>query len=124
MEARLRKMVRERARERCEYCNLSQDDSALSFHIEHIIPKQHGGQTALENLALACPNCNLHKGPNLTGYDPDTGKICTLFHPRQHEWGDHFERYQGRISGTTAMGRTTVWLLEMNREEQQNLRLD
>ena len=77
--------VRERAGNTCEYCRLHQDDSPLAvLHNEHIIPKIHGGTDDLDNLALACIDCNLHKGPNLTGIDPATGTVTELFHPRQH----------------------------------------
>lgn len=71
MNERTKARVRERAGYRCEYCHLSQDDSPLAaLHIEHIIPRAHGGTDHLDNLALACIDCNLHKGPNLTGLDP------------------------------------------------------
>src|SRR6266853_608587 len=78
--------VRERARNACEYCGLHQDDSPLAaLHIEHIIPKVHGGSDDLDNLALACVDCNLHKGTNLTGIDPETTAVTQLFHPR-YKW--------------------------------------
>ena len=115
--------VRERAGNACEYCQLDQDDSPLAvLHIEHVIPKIHGGSDDLENLALACIDCNLHKGPNLTGIDPDTGAVSELFHPRRHVWADHFA-WQGiyLVSGT-AIGRTTIRVLNMNSEDQLALR--
>jgi hypothetical protein len=37
------------------------------FQIDHIIARQHGGATELENLALACIHCNRFKGPNMLG---------------------------------------------------------
>ena len=114
MNAELRRRVIARAAGRCEYCSLSQDRVPLVFHIEHIIPRQHGGPTELENLALACGNCNQHKGPNLTGLDPDTGSLCRLFHPRQDTWAAHFRRSGGLVLGITSTGRTTVWVLDMN----------
>jgi 5-methylcytosine-specific restriction endonuclease McrA len=122
ISAGLRKLVKERASDRCEYCGLHQDHSILSLHVEHIIPKQHGGASVLENLALACPGCNLHKGPNLTGIDPDTRETERLFHPRQDIWQEHFQVVEGRITGQTAIGRTTVWALAMNDEDQVCLR--
>jgi HNH endonuclease len=115
--------VRERADNRCEYCHLRQEDSPLaSLHIEHIIPKAHGGEDDLDNLALACIDCNLHKGPNLTGVDPETGQITGLFHPRHHRWQDHFEWHGIFLAGKTAVGRTTVRVLNMNSEDQLTLR--
>ena len=36
----------------------------------------------MDNLALACIDCNLHKGPNLTGIDPETNQV-TRSNPEQ-----------------------------------------
>ena len=54
MDAALLAHVRQRAGNRCEYCRIHQDHVALRLHIEHIIPKQHGGTDDSSNLALAC----------------------------------------------------------------------
>jgi 5-methylcytosine-specific restriction endonuclease McrA len=92
MNERTKARVRERAGYRCEYCQLEQNDSPLAaLHIEHIIPKAHGGTDDPDNLALACIDCNLHKGPNLTGVDPQTKQITQLFHPRRDKWDEHFK---------------------------------
>ncbi len=115
--------VRQRANHRCEYCHLHQDDSPLAaLHIEHITPKKHDGTDDTENLALACIDCNLHKGPNLTGIDPDTEEITVLFHPRQQQWEDHFQWNGSFIVGLTAIGRTTVRVLNMNSDDQLSFR--
>jgi hypothetical protein len=87
MDASLRRVVRQRAENRCEYCRIHQaDDPFYSFHIEHIQPRQHGGSDHQDNLALACYHCNRHKGPNLTGIDPEFGQIVRLFDPRRNLW--------------------------------------
>lgn len=122
MTAALRRMARGRAGGHCEYCRLPQESSMLPFHIEHIVPRQHGGVTSEDNLALACPHCNLHKGPNLTGIDPDSGEICRLFHPRRDLWVDHFRAESTRIEGRSAIGRSTAWVLGLNAEDQLRLR--
>jgi hypothetical protein len=42
--SQIRTLVRERAQNACEYCHLHQDDSPLAaLHVEHVIPKVHGG---------------------------------------------------------------------------------
>lgn len=124
MDAQTRARVRERAGHRCEYCQLHQDDSPLAaLHIEHIIPKVHGGTDDLENLALACIDCNLHKGTNLSGVDPASGEITKLFHPRRESWEAHFMWRGNEIVGRSASGRTTVRVLQMNSEDQLALRL-
>jgi HNH endonuclease len=122
MDARLRQLVRQRADSRCEYCGLIQEQEPLPFHIEHIVPRQHGGTDQEGNLALACHHCNLHKGPNLAGLDPQTGGLTPLFHPRRDKWQDHFARRAGEISGLTAVGRATVRLLKMNENGRIELR--
>jgi hypothetical protein len=87
----------------------------LPFEIDHIIAQQHGGETKPSNLAWACFSCNKHKGPNLSGIDPKTGKPVWLFNPREQKWSRHF-RWKGlRIVGRTAVGRATAVVLSFNR---------
>lgn len=123
MDEQLRALVRSRARSRCEYCTLKQSDQHFHrFHVEHIVPQKHGGATIEGNLCLACRNCNLHKGPNLTGIDPETGLVTELFHPRKQRWGEHFQFENAAIVGITSTGRTTVRVLSMNDDDQLELR--
>ena len=124
MTRALQELVRVRAGNRCEYCQLAQADSPLAaLHIEHIRPLKHGGTDTPENLCLACIDCNLHKGPNLTGIDPDTGAVTELFHPRRQSWAEHFAWRGLHLIGRTAVGRTTIRVLNMNSDEQIELRL-
>ena len=123
MDPALRELVRDRAGARCEYCHLPQQFSELQFHLEHIIPRQHGGSNNAENLALACPECNLLKGPNLTGVDPTTQRVVRLFHPRRDKWTEHFLQDGARISGKTPVGRVTVSLLKMNDPQRLEVRM-
>ncbi|MEQ1752479.1 MAG: HNH endonuclease signature motif containing protein [Prosthecobacter sp.] len=123
MNAQTKQMVRERAGNRCEYCRLQQQHEPLvRFHIEHVIARQHEGGDEPGNLALACFNCNVHKGTNLAGIDPDSNQLERLFNPRLDDWEIHFDRNDAWIVGKTAIGRTTVWLLEMNSDERVELR--
>ena len=116
--------VRRRARDRCEYCALEQRYSPdARLHIEHIRPRKHGGTDDLENLCLACAECNLRKGTNLPGIDPDTDPVTELFHPRRHRWAEHFEWDGVRIVGKTAIGRTSVVVLDLNSDDQIEIRL-
>ena len=86
----------------------------MPFHIDHVIARQHGGQTVFSNLALACLHCNRHKGPNIAGRDPDTGKLVRLFDPREHHWIDHFDWAGAELVGKTSIGRTTIGVLGIN----------
>ena len=114
MQIELDRLVRERARHHCEYCLMPQIIRRLRFPIDHIRSFQHGGETAPDNLALCCGRCNLHKGPNIAGIDPQTGKVTRLFHPRTDRWSRHFRWVGVEIAGLTAVGRTTVYVLAMN----------
>ena len=123
MDATTKRLVRERAGNLCEYCRLHQDHSPLAtLQIEHINPRKHGGTDALENLALACIDCNLSKSSNIAGRDPDTSQITPLFNPRVDSWSDHFEFEGAHIVGKTPVGRTTIYVLNMNSDYQLEFR--
>ncbi len=111
MNEALRQLVRDRAGAVCEYCRMPQVAYRARFQIEHVVAVQHGGPTRPDNLALACQQCNRHKGPNLAGLDPDTGQLTRLFHPRTDAWADHFAWTGHILIGRTAVGRTTVTVL-------------
>lgn len=114
MDRKLDREVRERALYRREYCHLPQSCSRLTFPIDHIIARQHGGPTESQNLALCCGRCNQHKGPNVSGIAPDTGQLTRLFDPRRDVWNEHFQ-YEGAIlRGITDIGRITVMVLNIN----------
>src|SRR5688572_11901366 len=118
-----RELVRGRAGNRCEYCRLPQ--SALpfaTFHVEHIVARQHGGSDDADNLALSCDRCNAFKGTNLTSIDPGTQAVVELFNPRKHAWPDHFRQAGFEIEGLSDIGRVTVRLLNMNARRRVQLR--
>jgi 5-methylcytosine-specific restriction endonuclease McrA len=52
--AALRRQVRERAGECCEYCRIPESLTWAVHPIDHIISEKHGGLTTADNLALAC----------------------------------------------------------------------
>ena len=124
MNSAIRRLVFERALHRCEYCHLPQAAAPfIAFHVEHIVALQHLQDDSENNLALACPDCNRYKGPNLTSVDPETRQLVRLFHPRQDRWEDHFE-YQGPlIIGLSDIGTATVRLLDMNSRQRILMRL-
>ena len=125
MNAALREFVRQRASGRCEYCLLPQAAAPFfAFHMEHIRAQQHGGQDVELNLALACPDCNAFKGPNLTSVDSHTDAVVLLFNPRNQDWDDHFVRQEALILGVTPTGRATVDLLNFNEVERVEMRVE
>jgi len=87
------------------------------MEIDHIIPESLGGLTEEDNLWLACPLCNNHKGDRIAALDPETGEIVRLFNPRFQNWNDHFawNEASDKIIGLTSNGRATVIALNVNR---------
>ena len=116
--AELRRLIRDRAGHRCEYCLIHQDDAFLPHEPDHIIAVKHRGETIEGNLAWTCYVCNRAKGSDLASIDQTTGQIVRLFNPRTDSWGDHLELIKdGSIEAKTAIGRVTVALLSLNRPE-------
>lgn len=116
-----RQIVRNRAMDRCEYCHLAQTSFPLvTFHVEHVIARQHGGSDETDNLCLSCHWCNLFKGPNLSSLV--NAELTRLFNPRTDDWHDHFAVADGFISGTSPIGVATASLLNMNDADRVKLR--
>lgn len=93
-----------------------------TFHVEHVTPRCRGGSTALDNLAWACPGCNLGKGDRVEAPDPQTGRPEPLFNPRRASWSDHF-RWEGHaIVALTPAGRATLAALNLNRPRRVVIR--
>jgi len=122
--ASLKRAVINRARGCCEYCRSQTRFAMQSFAVEHIIPLHAEGKTVLENLALACEGCNSHKHTKTQAFDPVSGNVAPLFHPRQQRWHQHFRWNDDstKIFGLTPTGRATIEALQMNRKGLVNLR--
>lgn len=86
----------------------------LPFQVDHIIAKQHGGTTVIENLAWSCMHCNKRKGPNIAGIDPITRQQVALFNPRRQSWPRHFVWEGPVVRGRTRSARATIAVLAMN----------
>ena len=120
----LRRLVVQRANNRCEYCGLSQFGQVATFHIDHIIPRMAGGKTQEENRALACVSCSLRKGARQNLKDVETGQFASIFNPRQQTWKEHFAWDGIRIIGRTATGRATLQALDLNRPTMLAIRAE
>ena len=112
--AALRRQVWERASGLCEYCLLHERDDWVSFQIEHIVSKKHGGHTHLSNLALACLDCNVAKGSDLGSVTRPTGRLIPFFNPRQEKWTNHFRLSEHRVVPLTETGEVTCRILGFN----------
>lgn len=116
--AELRRSVRLRARDCCEYCLIPESMTLAVHEIDHIIAEKHGGPTDADNLALACALCNGFKGSDLASIDAETGAIVPLINPRRDRWTEHFHLVAGRIEPLTPSGRATVRLLQLNHPDR------
>jgi hypothetical protein len=117
--SRQREIVRQQADDCCEYCRLPEGNGVISFHVDHIIAIKHGGQDEIDNLCLACYQCNAYKGSDIAGFDPATGGLSRLYHPRQQLWDEHFQlKVDATIVALTPEGRTTAHLLRFNEESR------
>jgi hypothetical protein len=114
MDRKTEHIVRLRGGGVCEYCRLPEVVSHLPFPLDHIIARQHRGPSSEENLALSCPECNLHKGPNIASIDSETGELVRLFHPRRDRWSEHFAWRGAILDGITPVGKATVRVLGIN----------
>ena len=114
LSTELRRQVRARAGNRCEYCLLAEEDAHFPHEPDHIIARKHGGASTLENLALACFDCNRFKGSDIASLDTVTGEIVALFNPRTEIWNEHFKLDGGGIAPLTSFGRVTEETLRFN----------
>jgi hypothetical protein len=110
----LRTLVQARARFRCEYCLIHEEDAHFPHQPDHIIASKHRGPTHEDNLAWACYVCNLLKGSDIASVDLETGQIVRLFNPPTDPWIGHFRLEGARIHALTPEGRVTEYLLQFN----------
>jgi 5-methylcytosine-specific restriction endonuclease McrA len=124
ISSKTRRKVFERAKGFCEYCRSDSRFSGSSFEVEHILPESVGGNSELENLALACHGCNLFKSNKTEFFDSATEKTVRLFNPRIDDWTEHFAWSSDftEMVGLTAIGRATIEALKLNREGLVNKR--
>jgi hypothetical protein len=118
MAAALRNQIRQRAADRCEYCQLPQKCTILPHEVDHIRSDKLHGATTLQNGAWSCAQCNRAKGPNASGFDPLTDKLVRLFHPRKDRWDKHFAWDGPVLVGATRIGRATIDVLRINHADR------
>jgi hypothetical protein len=54
MDAALTRLIWQRAKGQCEYCQMPQAADDDPFEIDHIIARKHRGPTVAGNLCLSC----------------------------------------------------------------------
>ena len=118
----LRSLVRARAKNRCEYCLLHEEDSDLAHEPDHVIASKHRGRTREENLAWSCFECNRHKGSDVGSFDVESTSFVRLFNPRMDEWSNHFRLEGPYIVPLTPEARVTEFLLQLNDPDRVDTR--
>jgi hypothetical protein len=58
-------------------------------------------QTMKRTCVCAVLSVIVHKGPNLSSIDPETGNVTPLFNPRLQTWNEHFVLEGVHIKGLT-----------------------
>lgn len=113
---RIRHLVRERAENRCEYCQSHQDYVMGQLQIDHVWPVMRGGDSHPDNLCLACELCNQYKWTQTHYVDPETNQVIALYNPRHQSWPENFQWSENGtfIQGRTPCGRATVLALRLN----------
>jgi len=62
--------------------------------------------------------------PQFIGHRPRIGKLTRLFNPRIDVWAEHFIWNDAILTGQTAIGRTTIAVLQINHPEAKSQRVD
>lgn len=116
----LRRAVRERAENRCEYCRIHENDTEFGCEVDHIISEKHMGRTELDNLALSCFFCNRNKGSDIGSVrSSEDSEIIRFFNPRADVWSEHFAFDARRqIVPATDIGRVTARIFGFNAENR------
>jgi hypothetical protein len=72
--------VFERDANTCQYCNRIFDRSDLN--LDHVMPRDRGGQTTWENIVCSCIPCNTRKGNRL----PHEAGMQLIRKPKRPKW--------------------------------------
>lgn len=72
--------VFERDKNTCQYCN--QVFPREMLNLDHVLPRDRGGQTTWENIVCSCIPCNTRKGNRL----PHEAKMSLAQKPKRPKW--------------------------------------
>jgi hypothetical protein len=104
--------VRQRANCACEYCGVTETDTAGQLTVDHFQPRACGGTDGLENLLYCCYRCNLYNAD----YWPAEPADPVLWNPRRDPRDAHLLLLvDGTLYPITATGEFTLRRLRLNR---------
>ena len=72
--------VFERDKNTCQYCAKTLDRAELN--LDHVLPRERGGQTTWENIVCSCIPCNTRKGNRL----PHEAGMQLIRRPKRPKW--------------------------------------
>ncbi len=108
----------------CCYCGLPDPAvHGLDWDVEHITPRKLHPEFMFtpENLAVACRECNGHKGSKETLLDPSasayplTADAFLIVHPHFDDWAEHILRDHLAYAAFTPRGEWTIKECNLNR---------
>ncbi|NCC33474.1 MAG: hypothetical protein EOM24_15875 [Chloroflexia bacterium] len=113
LSAELRLLVRERAHYACEYCGVTETDSAGELTIDHHQPPRKGGTVDdRQNLVYCCVRCNQYK----SDYWPIQPHDPPLWNPRSEPRTEHMlSLADGTLYPISPCGTFTIRRLRLNR---------
>ncbi|MEM6279823.1 MAG: HNH endonuclease [Verrucomicrobiota bacterium] len=79
-----RQTVFERDKFTCQYCGKQFENHELN--LDHVIPREKGGETTWENVVCSCIRCNTRKANKL----PAQANMLPLNEPRKPRWRPFF----------------------------------
>lgn len=113
IDSKIKELVRQRADFKCEFCGVSEVDTAGKLTIDHYLPISKSGTDDFSNLVYCCVKCNNFK----YNYSPVLATDIPLFNPRTEEYKNHFISLQsGILQVITSIGRFTINRLKLNRK--------
>jgi len=108
----VRDRLRRRAGFACEFCGVTETDTAGEMTVDHFRPRSQGGEDSVDNLLYCCYRCNLFKAD----YWPQKDSDAPLWNPRCDPAETHFISLDdGTIHAISPTGRFTIERLRLNR---------
>ncbi len=112
ISAEFRDRVRQRAQFACEFCGVSETDTAAQLTIDHFQPRTQGGSDDFDNLIYCCHRCNEYKAD----YWPAKPTEPMLWNPRREIFDTHFlPLADGTLYAKTPTGEFTLRRVRLNR---------
>ena len=104
--------VRRRADFACEFCGVTEINTAGEMTVDHFRPRSEGGGDSTDNLVYCCFRCNLYKAD----YWPRIHSDPRLWNPRHDSAHAHFIVLDdGTLHAVSTTGRFTIARLRLNR---------